>query len=261
MFPAHFVSFWPISQPRTGRPPKLGCLHNLLHTMYGRAALSSCARRIHLWCRGTSCPKQAHLTVSLPVYSMERTLKATRPASPTDRPPGTGGLPFSLGISPVVGRLTLDQEAEVRPLHPQPFLPAFTFQAHMLLMEMNEDVDHQNYPVYSSKEEFYSERGGSDRSEEVDFGVRNWDDLAPELGPWSQQCPCRVSYITETGDWYALQMWGGHQRILLLGSVPQGLPPGYVDHYFIGWEVGLAGWGKDLSWFFNKILLVRQVES
>ena len=27
----------------------------------------------------------------------------------------------SLGISPVVGRLTLDQEAEVRTLHPQPF--------------------------------------------------------------------------------------------------------------------------------------------
>ena len=29
----------------------------------------------------------------------------------------------TLGISPVVGRLTLDQEAEVRALHPQPLLP------------------------------------------------------------------------------------------------------------------------------------------
>lgn len=33
-----------------------------------------------------------------------------------------------LGISPVVGRLTLDQEAEVRALHPQPPLPPLILQ-------------------------------------------------------------------------------------------------------------------------------------
>ena len=39
----------------------------------------------------------------------------------------------SLGISPVVGRLTLDQEAEVRTLHPQPFL---FFDAFELLLAL-----------------------------------------------------------------------------------------------------------------------------
>ena len=45
-----------------------------------------------------------------------------------------------LGISPVVGRLTLNQEAEVRTLHPQPFL---SFDAFKLLLALVGYLENQ----------------------------------------------------------------------------------------------------------------------
>ena len=84
--------------------------------------------------RGNPILLQTRRYVKLPAYARLDTVLARQYHRITgSSPEGPSFFPFDrwkstapLGISPVVGRLTLDQEAEVRTLHPQPSQPRFS---------------------------------------------------------------------------------------------------------------------------------------
>lgn len=66
--------------------------------------------------------------------------------------------------------------------------------------------------IYPSPEAFYSENEARRRSPEADYGVWWWDDRG------SGYC-CRVSYVKNTGEVYAVHI-GGEEQIEVLGVVP-----------------------------------------
>ena len=120
-------------------------------------------------------------------------------------------------------------------------------------------MEHSEFQAFGTLDEFYEQRGGKD-SMEVDFGINHWDDLAPELGPWNRHCLARVSYVTETGDFYAIQGWGDSRRVLLLGSVPRRVQQDVIDKFFDRREIALPE-GKPLSWFASNIRLVNDLDN
>ena len=110
---------------------------------------------------------------------------------------------------------------------------------------------------YPDMEGFYAARGGS-RSIEYDYGFYNVDDLgANPVDPRPRHAWPRyqVSYVGDTGDFYAVALVGGvagKGRVLQLGSLGAGHVEKDVYAHFEDWAEG-EGLGRPLSWFIDRI--------
>ena len=106
-------------------------------------------------------------------------------------------------------------------------------------------------------ESFYAARGG-ERSIEYDYGFYNVDDLGVNpVDPRPQPSWLRyqVSYVGETGDFYAVALGRGFEgkgRALLLGSLGAGHVEKDVHAHFEDWAEG-EGLGRPLSWYVERI--------
>ena len=109
---------------------------------------------------------------------------------------------------------------------------------------------------YPDMEGFYADRGGKG-SIEYDYGFYNVDDLGVnpvDPRPQPSELRYQVSYVGETGDFYAAALTGGFTkgRVLLLGSLGAGLVEKDVHAHLEDWAEG-EGLGRPLSWFVVRI--------
>ena len=102
---------------------------------------------------------------------------------------------------------------------------------------------------------FYAARGG-ERSTEYDYGCHNVYDLGvnpvvPRVRP--DHIRYRVSYVGETGDFYAAALVGyRYGDVILLGSLGAGHVEKDVHAHFADWAEG-EGLGRPLSWFVERV--------
>ena len=110
---------------------------------------------------------------------------------------------------------------------------------------------------FSDLDGFYAARGG-ERPPEFDYGCHNVDDLAVnpvDPRPQPSWLRYRVSYVGQTGDFYAIALVGGltaEGRVILLGSLGAGHVEKDVYAHFADWAEG-EGLGRPLSWFIERI--------
>ena len=110
---------------------------------------------------------------------------------------------------------------------------------------------------FSDLDGFYAARGG-ERSPEFDYGCHNVDDLGVnpvDPRPQPSWLRYRVSYVGQTGDFYAIALVGGlmaEGRVILLGSLGAGHVEKDVYAHFADWAEG-EGLGRPLNWFIERI--------
>ena len=120
---------------------------------------------------------------------------------------------------------------------------------------MSTEVAHA-IAEFSDLESFYAARGVSDRTIEYDYGGYNVYDLGvnpvvPRVRP--DHIRYRVSYVGETGDFYAAALAGyRYSDVILLGSLGAGHVEKDVHAHFADWAEG-EGLGRPLSWFAERI--------
>ena len=122
---------------------------------------------------------------------------------------------------------------------------------------MSTGTEDQAVVEFPGMESFYAARGG-ERSPESDYGGYNTYDLGinplnPRVRPLDLRY--RVSYVDDTGDFYAVALVGGFAagaHVILLGSVGPGHVEKDVHAHFGDWAEG-EGLGRPLSWFKKRI--------